>query len=91
MDSPFFLQGKLNSQLNKSLIYSLFKLLTVEIFIPKDLIIIGGDINDKIYFLLEGNVELISFNLKKNVVIKKGEFFGGVLNYERQPGYAQAL
>lgn len=89
--SQFFSHGKLIPRPDSSLIYSLFKFLQSEIFIPNDLIIIAGDFCNKVYFILEGRVELISFDLKTKIILQSGDFFGGIINLERQPGYAKAL
>lgn len=89
--SPFFGHGKLNPRPDSSLIYSLFKFLQTELFNPKDLIIFAGEYCNKVYFILEGRVELISFNLKTKIVLQSGDFFGGINKTERQPGYIKAL
>lgn len=89
--SQFFSHGKLIPRPDSSLIYSLFKFLQSEIFIPNDLIIIAGDFCNKVYFILEGRIELISFDLKTKIVLQSGDFFGGIIGLERQPGYAKAL
>lgn len=82
--SKFFTHGRLIPRPDSSLIYSLFKLLQCEIFIPADLIIIAGEYCSKVYFILEGRVELVSFDLKNKIVLQSGDFFGGIMGYERQ-------
>ena len=89
--SKFFSHGKLIPRPDSSLIYSLFKFLQSEVFIPEDVIIIAGEYCSKIYFILEGRVELISFDLKNKIPLQSGDFFGGIKPFERQPGYARAL
>ena len=89
--SKFFSHGKLIPRADSSLIYSLFKFLQSEIFIPEDVIIIAGEYCSKVYFILEGRIELISFNFKNKILLQSGDFFGGILGNERQPGYVKAL
>ena len=89
--SKFFTHGKLIPRPDSSLIYSLFKLLQCEIFIPEDLIIIAGEYCSKVYFILEGRVELVSFDLKNQIILQSGDFFGGILGYERQVIYYKII
>lgn len=89
--SNFFTHGKLIPQADSSLIYSLFKFLLSEVFIPEDIIIIAGDFCSKVYFILEGRVELFSLNLKQKIILHPGDFFGNILSDQRQPGYVRAI
>jgi len=82
--SKFFSHGRLIPRPDASLIYSLFKFMKYEIFLPEDLIIIAGDYCSRVYFILEGRVELMSFDMKNKIVLQSGDFFGGIQGFERQ-------
>lgn len=86
----FFNRGILYPRIDSSLIFSLFKFLENHIYLPSDLIVIAGDWVEDAYMILEGRVELISFDLRNKVLLQSGDMFGGILE-ERQYCYARAL
>lgn len=50
----------------------------VEIFLPKDMIILAGNMYSKIYIILEGKATVYSFDNKVKKKLKVGDYFGAI-------------
>lgn len=66
------------STLNKGAISEIARLLMVKRFTRNEVIIKKGDIGDAMYFILEGEVEVILKKKVPNVTLKSGDFFGEI-------------
>lgn len=66
------------SNLDKGAISDIARLLTVKRFTRNEVIIKKGDTGDAMYFLLEGEVEVILKKKQTNVLLKTGDFFGEI-------------
>lgn len=66
------------SNLQKGTISEIAKLLHVNRFRANEVIIKHGDIGDAMYFILEGEVDVILPKSEKKIVLQPGDFFGEI-------------
>ncbi|MGJ8744762.1 cyclic nucleotide-gated ion channel [Polaribacter sp.] len=66
------------SELDKGTISEIARLLMVKRFTKNEVIIKKGDVGDAMYFLLEGEVEVVFPEKEANVILNKGDFFGEI-------------
>ncbi len=64
--------------LDRGTISEISRMLTVKRFSKNETIIKQGDIGDSMYFILEGEVEVVIQDSDKIVQLKKGQFFGEI-------------
>jgi len=61
-----------------------FKKCDYLILLPDDQIITQGEENDKIYLVLEGEMEAVNPDIEKYITLYAGEYFGGIIPRVKQ-------
>ncbi|KRX04882.1 Cyclic nucleotide-binding protein [Pseudocohnilembus persalinus] len=82
---------KINGKDENHLIISILRFIKTKIFMPQDVIIHAGSFCENVYFILEGQANVYSFNAKLKKKLKTGDILGGIRGPDdRQPAYVRA-
>ncbi|MFK8058564.1 MAG: cyclic nucleotide-gated ion channel [Polaribacter sp.] len=66
------------SELDKGTVSEIARLLMIKRFTKNEVIIKKGDIGEAMYFILEGDVNVILKDTEEPIVLKQGDFFGEI-------------